>query len=68
MDLRLTFHREKMLIAPYGYDSAVWDPSLDKFLPAKYSADTIEGKATCKDALKHHLGFQQPSSAVVCDD
>ncbi|KAH7669827.1 UDP-Glycosyltransferase/glycogen phosphorylase protein [Dioscorea alata] len=61
----LAIHKEKMLIAPYGYDNAVWDPSLDKFLPAKYSADNIEGKATCKDELRHHLGFQRPSSAVV---
>ncbi|KAH7669830.1 UDP-Glycosyltransferase/glycogen phosphorylase protein [Dioscorea alata] len=61
----LAIHKEKMLIAPYGYDNAVWDPSLDKFLPAKYSADNIEGKATCKDELRHHLGFQRPSSAVI---
>ncbi|KAM0941870.1 putative starch synthase, catalytic domain-containing protein [Dioscorea sansibarensis] len=61
----LAIHKEKLLIAPYGYDGAVWDPSLDRFLPAKYSADNTEGKATCKVALTHHLGFRRPSSAVV---
>ncbi|KAJ0966491.1 hypothetical protein J5N97_023408 [Dioscorea zingiberensis] len=61
----LDIHKEKMLIAPYGYDGTVWDPLLDKFLPVKYSADHIEGKAICKAALRHHLGFQGQSSTIV---
>lgn len=55
-----------MLIAPYGFDGIKWDPSSDKFLPAKYSANEIEGKTVCKVALRHHLGFSKHSFAIVC--
>jgi len=59
------FTRDKLLIAPYGFDCIKWNPSEDKFLPAKYSANNIEGKAVCKVALRHHLGFSKPSFAIV---
>ncbi|XP_020277347.1 probable starch synthase 4, chloroplastic/amyloplastic isoform X2 [Asparagus officinalis] len=61
----LAVHRDKLLITPYGFDGTNFDPSKDKFLPAKYSANNIEGKALCKVALRHHLGFSKHSFAIV---
>lgn len=62
----VSFARDKLLITPYGFDGTKFDPSKDKFLPAKYSANNIEGKALCKVALRHHLGFSKRSFAIVC--
>ncbi|XP_038978472.1 probable starch synthase 4, chloroplastic/amyloplastic isoform X2 [Phoenix dactylifera] len=61
----LAIHKEKLLIAPYGFDGTKWDPSRDKLLPANYSADDIGGKAVCKVALRQRLGFSGCSSAIV---
>lgn len=60
--------REKLLVTPYGFDDTVWDPSKDKFLPAKYSAENINGKAVCKAALRKHLGFSGNVSTIVVSD
>jgi starch synthase len=38
-----------------GVDYSQWDPSVDSYLPAKYSADDLSGKARCKAALQHEL-------------
>ncbi|KAK9110928.1 hypothetical protein Scep_018447 [Stephania cephalantha] len=61
----LAIHKEKILVAPYGFDGSVWNPSTDKFLPANYSADDLRGKAICKVALQQRLGLSGQASAVV---
>lgn len=40
-----------------GADYAVWDPSVDEYLPASYSSDDLAGKAVCKAALVRDLGM-----------
>ncbi|XP_020080840.1 probable starch synthase 4, chloroplastic/amyloplastic isoform X2 [Ananas comosus] len=61
----LAIHKEKLLVAPYGFDGDKWDPSKDKYLPRNYSAYDIEGKAACKVALRNRLKFSGYSSVVV---
>ncbi|XP_057983646.1 probable starch synthase 4, chloroplastic/amyloplastic [Malania oleifera] len=61
----LAIHKDKLLIAPNGFDDSTWDPSKDKFLPAIYTADDMKGKAICKVALQRHLGLPEHASTVL---
>ncbi|CAA3016556.1 Hypothetical predicted protein [Olea europaea subsp. europaea] len=61
----LTIHKEKLLIAPRGFDKSIWDPSLDKFLPQNYSADNVNGKSVCKVSLQRHLDLPQQASKIL---
>ncbi|XP_058080191.1 probable starch synthase 4, chloroplastic/amyloplastic isoform X2 [Magnolia sinica] len=65
LESTLAIHKEKLLVSPYGFDDTIWDPSKDKFLPAKYSADDMKGKSVCKIALKQRLGFSGDTSSVI---
>lgn len=38
-----------------GVDYGVWDPQVDGLIPARYSADDMDGKAICKRALQRAL-------------
>ncbi|XP_021314540.1 probable starch synthase 4, chloroplastic/amyloplastic isoform X4 [Sorghum bicolor] len=67
----LTTHKEKISVASYGLDGELWDPSKDIFLPRRYSANDIEGKSICRQALRRRLRFNGDSSIIVgciCDD
>ncbi|KAL2527877.1 putative starch synthase 4 [Forsythia ovata] len=68
----LNIHKDKLLIAPCGFDKSTWDPSLDKFLPQNYSADNVKGKSVCKASLQRHLDLPQQASKVlvgcICSD
>ncbi|MCL7028756.1 hypothetical protein MKW94_007610, partial [Papaver nudicaule] len=58
---------EKLLLAPCGFDCTIWDPSKDTNLPSNYSADDMQGKATCKAALRQRLelsSFNSTSSIL----
>ncbi|KAK9846522.1 hypothetical protein WJX81_005900 [Elliptochloris bilobata] len=41
-----------------GIDTALWDPAVDHFLPAPYSAADPSGKALCKRYLQKGLGLE----------
>lgn len=53
-----------------GVDSSVWDPSTDRFLPERYSAGNLAGKAVCRAALLKGCGFDPaftgPVYGMVC--
>ncbi|XP_070052038.1 probable starch synthase 4, chloroplastic/amyloplastic isoform X2 [Nicotiana tomentosiformis] len=61
----LTIHKDKLVVAPPGFDSSAWDPSADKYLPQNYSADNMKGKSVCKVSLQQHLGFQDQASIIL---
>jgi hypothetical protein len=57
--------RDKLVIAPCGFDNSIWDPSKDNFLPENYSAEDMKGKVVCRVALQHHLALSDNASAVL---
>lgn len=48
-----------------GVDGKVWDPATDTGLPQVYSADELQGKARCKQALQAELGLAVRAEAPL---
>jgi len=48
-----------------GIDYNVWNPELDKNIPAKFSSRDLSGKKACKDALKKELGLEPGSQPLI---
>ncbi|TYI40672.1 hypothetical protein ES332_A02G179200v1 [Gossypium tomentosum] len=61
----LTMHKEKLLVAPYGFDNSTWDPSTDKFLPVNYSTENMRGKYACKVALQQQAAIATHASSIL---
>jgi starch synthase len=51
MDGLLRFRSSAVSGILNGVDTTIWNPSTDKYLPARYSVDDMSGKAACKKAL-----------------
>uniref|UniRef100_A0A2N9HAX3 starch synthase n=1 Tax=Fagus sylvatica TaxID=28930 RepID=A0A2N9HAX3_FAGSY len=65
LDPTLSTHKDKLVIAPYGFDNSTWDPSKDNFLPENYRAEDMKGKAVCKVALQQHLALSDSASTIL---
>nr|CAB3451433.1 unnamed protein product [Digitaria exilis] len=65
LEATLTAHKEKIMVSSHGLDGEFWDPSKDIYLPRRYSANDLEGKSICREALKRRLGFHSGSSIIV---
>ncbi len=48
-----------------GIDTDVWNPASDRYLPATYSVDDLEGKRQCKRALLARFGFPVGDDALA---
>jgi starch synthase len=48
-----------------GIDVDVWNPARDPYLPARYNADNMEGKALCKRALQAEFGLPQRDVPLI---
>ena len=53
-----------------GVDTAVWNPTTDKLLPAHYSANELSGKKKCRDELLKQSSldtkFAGPVFGMIC--
>ncbi|KAJ7953465.1 Starch synthase, chloroplastic/amyloplastic [Quillaja saponaria] len=61
----LNIHKDKLVVAPCGFDKLTWDPSKDYFLPENYSAENMKGKAVSKVALQQHVGLSEHDSITL---
>ncbi|KAL7255916.1 hypothetical protein ACSBR1_009949 [Camellia fascicularis] len=65
LESTLAVHKDKLLVAPCGFDNSTWNPSMDHFLPQSYSVDDMKGKAVCKIALQQHVGISENASIIT---
>jgi len=47
-----------------GVDTSTWNPQVDAALPARFSADAMEGKAACRKALRAEFGLREASGPI----
>ncbi|KAM6570566.1 hypothetical protein CsatB_018551 [Cannabis sativa] len=60
----LVSNRHKYVGILNGIDTAIWNPALDIFLPAKFHAENLEGKKLCKYFVQRGLGLASSDSAL----
>lgn len=66
LDALLRARRDRVVGILNGIDSETYDPSTDRALAARFSADDPSGKATCKSALQRELGWpDEPERPVL---
>jgi starch synthase len=65
LDGALRRRRDRLVGIPNGIDTSVWDPRNDRFLPAPYSVERLDGKTTAKRALLARYGLPADEEAVA---
>jgi starch synthase len=61
----LNLHRDKFGGVLNGLDYDVWNPQIDPLIPSPYAADSVEGKYSNKDALRHRLLLRREYKPIV---
>ncbi|XP_048500591.1 probable starch synthase 4, chloroplastic/amyloplastic isoform X4 [Beta vulgaris subsp. vulgaris] len=61
----LSSHKDKLVVAPYGFDQTMWDPSRDELLPENFSVSDMKGKGICKSSLQQHVGLSEDASSIL---
>ncbi len=59
-------NRDRLFGIVNGVDYRVWDPAIDRHLPANYSLDDLSGKAICKAALQREFAIAEDAAAPLC--
>ena len=58
-------HQAKFSGVINGVDYEAWNPGTDPFLPAGYSADSVEGKYEVRKALRNRFWMRDSSGPIV---
>lgn len=61
----LTYRKHDLYGILNGIDYSVWNPRIDKLIPATFSPDNLPGKAECKRALQQEMGLPVDSQVPV---
>ena len=61
----LSERRQRLSGIVNGVDYEVWDPAVDRHLPANYTVDDLAGKAKCKAALQRRYGLPEEPDAPL---
>jgi len=48
-----------------GIDTSVWNPETDPLIPARFSRDSLSGKAECKRALQHEFKLPERNDVPI---
>ena len=58
-------HKYKLSGITNGIDANIWNPATDPYLPAHFNKRSLQGKVTCKDALRQEVGLAPRSKEVA---
>ena len=48
-----------------GVDYSIWNPKTDRFIPANYSVDNLNGKSICKTSIQQHFLISESSTIPI---
>ncbi len=65
LDHVLRFRSADLIGVINGIDESEWSPEADEFLPARYSADDLTGKAECKAQMQQAYGLAVDAEVPV---
>ncbi|MBI2884573.1 MAG: glycogen synthase GlgA [Candidatus Omnitrophica bacterium] len=61
----LALRRHELAGILNGIDLEEWNPATDPLLPARYTADSLEGKARCRSALRQDQGLAEEPALLI---
>jgi starch synthase len=57
--------RDRFIGITNGIDQRRWDPATDPAIPAHYSADSLEAKERCREALQQEIGLRSMKGVPI---